>query len=44
MNKKGLTYLDGSEIDFNEGLDKRGFVFNNPNVKKSCGCGSSFEV
>ena len=44
MNKKSLTYLDGSEIDFHEGLDQRGFVFNNPNVKKSCGCGSSFEV
>ncbi|HTH40145.1 MAG TPA: iron-sulfur cluster assembly accessory protein [Rhodocyclaceae bacterium] len=44
VNKKGLSYLDGTEIDFHEGLDHRGFVFNNPNVKKSCGCGSSFEV
>ena len=44
VNKKGLSYLAGTEIDFHEGLDHRGFVFNNPNVKKSCGCGCSFEV
>ncbi len=31
-------------VDFYDGLEKRGFVFNNPNVVKSCGCGSSFQV
>ena len=37
-------YLDGTVVDFYDGLEKRGFVFNNPNVVKSCGCGSSFQV
>ena len=36
--------LDGTVVDFYDGLEKRGFVFNNPNVTKSCGCGSSFQV
>ena len=36
--------LDGTVVDFYDGLEKRGFVFNNPNVVKSCGCGSSFQV
>ena len=44
MDKKFDAYLDGTEIDFYDGLEKRGFVFNNPNVVKSCGCGSSFHV
>jgi iron-sulfur cluster assembly protein len=44
VDKKSSLYLDGTEIDFNEGLDKRGFVFNNPNATKSCGCGSSFSA
>ena len=44
VDKKFDPYLDGTEIDFYEGLDRRGFVFNNPNVVKSCGCGSSFQV
>jgi iron-sulfur cluster assembly protein len=44
VEKKFDPYLDGTVIDFHEGLDKRGFVFNNPNVVKSCGCGSSFQV
>lgn len=44
MEKKFDPYLDGTVIDFYDGLDKRGFVFNNPNVVKSCGCGSSFQV
>jgi iron-sulfur cluster assembly protein len=44
MDKKFDPYLDGTEIDFYDNLDKRGFVFNNPNVVKSCGCGSSFQV
>lgn len=44
IDKKFDPYLDGTVIDFYEGLDRRGFVFNNPNVVKSCGCGSSFQV
>jgi iron-sulfur cluster assembly protein len=44
IEKKFDPYLDGTEIDFYDGLEKRGFVFNNPNVVKSCGCGSSFQV
>jgi iron-sulfur cluster assembly protein len=35
-------YLHGMEIDYHEGLDNRGFVFNNPNATETCGCGSSF--
>ncbi len=44
VDKKFDPYLDGTVIDFYDGLEKRGFVFNNPNVTKSCGCGSSFQV
>lgn len=41
---KSLVYLDGSEIDFMEGLMGGGFAVNNPNVNSSCGCGESFSV
>jgi iron-sulfur cluster assembly protein len=44
VDKKFDPYLDGTVIDFYDGLEKRGFVFNNPNVVKTCGCGSSFQV
>ena len=44
VDKKSLLHLDGTEIDYHSGIDKRGFVFNNPNATKSCGCGSSFQV
>jgi iron-sulfur cluster assembly protein len=44
VDKKSLLHLDGPEIDFHSGIDKRGFVFNNPNATKSCGGGSSFQV
>jgi len=37
-------YLDGIEIDYIETLEGAGFKFNNPNVKSTCGCGSSFSV
>lgn len=37
-------YLMGMEVDFSDGLNARGFVFNNPNASSSCGCGSSFAV
>src|SRR5437763_17086273 len=44
VDKKFAPYLDGTFIDFYDGLEKRGFVCNNPNVVKSCGCGGSFQV
>jgi iron-sulfur cluster assembly protein len=44
VEKKYDPYLEGTVVDYYDGLEKRGFVFNNPNVVKSCGCGSSFQV
>jgi len=44
VDKKFEPYLEGTVVDFYDGLEKRGFVFNNPNVVKSCGCGSSFQT
>lgn len=44
VDKKSDLFLDGTTLDFHEGIDKRGFTFNNPNAKKSCGCGSSFQA
>ena len=37
-----LMYLAGIQLDFQDGLNARGFVFNNPNATKTCGCGTSF--
>ncbi len=37
-------YLYGMQVDFSDGLNARGFVFNNPNASSTCGCGSSFAV
>ena len=37
-------YLFGMQVDFQDGLNARGFVFNNPNASSTCGCGSSFAV
>ena len=42
VDKKSSLYLDGTEIDFYSGLDRHGFVFNNPNATRTCGCGNSF--
>jgi len=44
IDEKSLFYLAGTELDFQEGLNGKGFVFNNPNAKKTCGCGNSFAV
>jgi iron-sulfur cluster assembly protein len=44
IDKKSALYLDGTTVDFYDGLDKRGFTFENPNAVKSCGCGSSFQA
>ena len=44
VDKKSYLFLDGTTIDFYEGLEKRGFTFENPNAVKTCGCGSSFSA
>ncbi|HEY1551543.1 MAG TPA: iron-sulfur cluster insertion protein ErpA [Kofleriaceae bacterium] len=44
VDEMSLMYLAGTEIDYVEGLQGAGFKFNNPNVKSTCGCGSSFSV
>lgn len=44
MEKAHSMYLLGMEIDWLEGLNNRGFTFNNPNAEESCGCGSSFSA
>lgn len=43
VDQMSLMYLDGTEIDYVEGLLGAGFKFNNPNVKGSCGCGESVQ-
>ena len=37
-------YLAGTELDFSDGLNGKGFQFNNPNASRECGCGESFSV
>ena len=44
VDKKSYLFLDGTTVDFYEGLEKRGFTFDNPNAVRSCGCGSSFSA
>ena len=44
IDQASLLYLDGAEVDYVETLEGSGFKFNNPNVKSTCGCGSSFSV
>lgn len=44
VDSKSNLYLDGTEVDFHDGLMGRGFVFSNPNSSGTCGCGSSFSV
>lgn len=44
MDKAHEMYLAGMEVDWQEGLNNRGFTFNNPNASSTCGCGSSFGV
>ena len=44
VDQMSLMYLVGTEIDYVEGLMGAGFKFHNPNVKSTCGCGSSFSV
>lgn len=44
IDQKSMFYLSGTTLDFSDGLNGRGFVFNNPQAAKTCGCGSSFGV
>jgi iron-sulfur cluster assembly protein len=44
VNKKSLLYLFGTELDFSDGLNGKGFHFINPNASRTCGCGESFAV
>lgn len=44
MEKAHSMYLLGMEIDWMDGLENRGFTFNNPNATESCGCGTSFSA
>ncbi len=42
LDPDALRYLNGSSIDFDDGLQGRGFEIKNPNAKTTCGCGKSF--
>jgi iron-sulfur cluster assembly accessory protein len=44
IDQASLLYLDGAEVDYVENMEGSGFKFNNPNVKSTCGCGSSFSA
>jgi iron-sulfur cluster assembly protein len=41
---KSFLYIAGTELDFSDGLNGKGFQFNNPNASRTCGCGESFAV
>lgn len=43
-DKKSFLYLIGTELDFTDGLNGKGFSFINPNASRTCGCGESFSV
>ena len=42
VDRKSLLYLNGTILDYDTNMISKGFVFNNPNAKSTCGCGSSF--
>lgn len=44
VDGQSMLYLIGMTLDYSGGLNGKGFVFNNPNATKNCGCGSSFNV
>jgi iron-sulfur cluster assembly protein len=44
VDKKSFLYLVGTELDYAGGLNGKGFIFNNPNASRTCGCGESFGV
>ncbi|CEN45243.1 Iron-sulfur cluster insertion protein ErpA (fragment) [Capnocytophaga canimorsus] len=44
VNKKSFLYLVGTTLEYSGGLNGKGFVFNNPNANRTCGCGESFSL
>ena len=44
VDKKSYLYLIGTSLDYSGGLNGKGFVFNNPNAERTCGCGDSFSI
>ncbi|MBM3725413.1 MAG: iron-sulfur cluster assembly accessory protein [Acidobacteria bacterium] len=44
IDQASMLYLDGAEVDYVDSFEGSGFKFNNPNVKSTCGCGSSFSA
>ena len=44
VNRKQALFLEGTTVDYYEGIEQRGFQFNNPQAKRTCGCGNSFGV
>jgi iron-sulfur cluster assembly protein len=44
VEKKSLLYLAGTVLEYSGGLNGKGFVFNNPNATRTCGCGESFSL
>ena len=44
IDKKSFLYLIGTTLDYSGGLNGTGFVFNNPNANRTCGCGESFSL
>ncbi|MDH3443605.1 MAG: iron-sulfur cluster assembly accessory protein [Deltaproteobacteria bacterium] len=44
LDPKSILHLNGTELDYKSGLMQSGFVFNNPNAKATCGCGTSFSA
>jgi iron-sulfur cluster assembly protein len=44
IDKKSVLYLAGTILEYSGGLNGKGFVFNNPNAERTCGCGESFSL
>ncbi|MBM3448745.1 MAG: iron-sulfur cluster insertion protein ErpA [Bacteroidota bacterium] len=44
VDRKSFLYLVGTELEYTGGLNGKGFVFNNPNASRTCGCGESFSI
>ena len=44
VDKKSILYLAGTILEYSGGLNGKGFVFNNPNAQRTCGCGESFSL
>ena len=44
IEKKSILYLAGTVLEYSGGLNGKGFIFNNPNASRTCGCGESFSL